>query len=399
MDDIIELYFEKKEEWEAYSQEVHKRIFQILKETEIKFNIKNRVKTVESLNEKKLRLLENNDPEKIKDLFGFRIIVPFLEDVDSVVEELDKIFEIVEVDRKSEDLSFREFAYDSVHLEVKDPQSHLKLPDFCDERIEIQIRTTLQDAWAEVEHELIYKSDVQFPDSNAIRKKIAALNANLTLSDIIFQEIKDGQKELKTWGVERFNELYKRARGVSHGSLPKYKKEYSKNLEVEPIEKPEGFDKDKLSHLLQTALQAHNEERYAEATFHYGQALKLNPALPIRAILYNHRGLAYFMMNKERKALRDFDQAARCDPKNAPVLVHKGLVLRRFGLTDEALFNFNKALDIQPKQADTHFLKAQTFLELGEMENAMESIEKAISLKPEESKYHFLKKDIEAAES
>ncbi len=64
---------------------------------------------------------------------------------------------------------------------------------------EIQLRTILQDAWAEVEHELVYKSDISLPNQS-IRRKLASLNATLTLSDLIFQEIRDYQKEIRqTW--------------------------------------------------------------------------------------------------------------------------------------------------------------------------------------------------------
>jgi putative GTP pyrophosphokinase len=38
----------------------------------------------------------------------------------------------------------------------------------------VQLRTILQDAWAEVEHELIYKSDIKLPNAS-IRRKLAAL--------------------------------------------------------------------------------------------------------------------------------------------------------------------------------------------------------------------------------
>jgi len=60
---------------------------------------------------------------------------------------------------------------------------------------EIQVRTILQDAWAEVEHELIYKSKF-LPFDQPLKRKMAALNANLTLSDIIFQEIREYQRQL-----------------------------------------------------------------------------------------------------------------------------------------------------------------------------------------------------------
>ena len=60
----------------------------------------------------------------------------------------------------------------------------------------------MQDAWAEVEHELVYKSDITLPNQS-IRRKLASLNATLTLSDLIFQEIRDYQKEIRRHGRNR----------------------------------------------------------------------------------------------------------------------------------------------------------------------------------------------------
>jgi hypothetical protein len=61
---------------------------------------------------------------------------------------------------------------------------------------EIQLCTTLQDAWSEVEHELIYKKDFS-PFDEPMKRKVAALNANLTLSGTLFQEIRDYQRKLQ----------------------------------------------------------------------------------------------------------------------------------------------------------------------------------------------------------
>jgi putative GTP pyrophosphokinase len=76
------------------------------------------------------------------------------------------------------------------------PICWLALPDdlanglsFLDPPVcEVQVRTILQDAWAEVEHELVYKAEFT-PFDEPMKRKLAALNANLTLSDMLFQEI------------------------------------------------------------------------------------------------------------------------------------------------------------------------------------------------------------------
>src|SRR5690606_12002199 len=95
----------------------------------------------------------------------------------------------------------------------------LVLPPGCRPGLEVQVRTILQDAWAEVEHELIYKNHFRYPNSDSIRKKLAAVNASLSLADMIFQEIRDTQKEMAAWGKQRFKAMLDKA-GEHLDSLP-----------------------------------------------------------------------------------------------------------------------------------------------------------------------------------
>ncbi len=144
-----------------------------------------------------------NGKRSLGDFFALRIICPFLEDIETIEHLLTANFDIIENERKSSQHSFREFGYDSVHLMIKPRQKLFKanLPgvrNVC----EVQLRTILQDAWAEVEHELVYKSDINLP-KESIRRKLASLNATLSLSDLIFQEIRDYQNEIRHHGRKR----------------------------------------------------------------------------------------------------------------------------------------------------------------------------------------------------
>ena len=94
----------------------------------------------------------------------------------------------------------------------------------CRHVVEVQVRTILQDAWAEVEHELIYKSHFRFPNSDSIRKKLAAVNASLSLADMIFQEIRDAQKEMARWGQERFQAMLDKATELANSFIPTLKR-------------------------------------------------------------------------------------------------------------------------------------------------------------------------------
>ena len=93
-------------------------------------------------------------------MMGIRIICAFMEDINKVQKQVSANFSVREIEKKGAEQSFREFGYESVHILVDIPEDCLPvnnaspvLPE--DTVCEIQIRTILQDAWAEVEHELI----------------------------------------------------------------------------------------------------------------------------------------------------------------------------------------------------------------------------------------------------
>ena len=85
---------------------------------------------------------------------------------------------------------------------MKDEELRLESTAF-----EVQLRTILQEAWAEVEHELVYKAEFT-PFDEPMKRKLAALNANLSLSDIIFQEILDYQRRLTSELERRRSAFY-----------------------------------------------------------------------------------------------------------------------------------------------------------------------------------------------
>ena len=379
--------------WEVLLNDISSVIVSKLEVKELSFSFKKRIKSIESFNAKKQGFMDKgvDEKEKIKDLLGLRFIVPFLEDVEQIVDIVKDSFDVIDVERKSEALSYREFAYDSVHMEISLENMKVELPEVCDQSCEIQIRTILQDAWAEVEHKLLYKSKIEFPDNQVIRKKMAALNANLALSDMIFQEIRDKQKELEIWGHERFKELHKRAKEISVKSISKYqiKSEKYDRRKKQKKESIQNFEK-----ILLKALAAHNDGNYRRAINLYSEVLDVDPPLKVRAIIYNHRGLALFMMNKEQQALRDFEDSLKCDPNYYQVFNNRALVLRRMGLTNEALYNFNESLELDDQQFDVYYFRAQTYYETKNYQKALSDAEMAIRLSPDYQEAKKLLKQI-----
>ena len=147
----------------------------------------------------------------LTDILAIRIMCSFVSDLKPVKSIILDNFKCCDIENKGEGLSYREFGYNSIHLLLEIPEEFkvgLLLPKGL--VLETQVRTILQDAWAEIEHDLVYKAELTSFD-DPMRRKLAAINASLTLADIVFQEINDYQKKLnRELDVRRFD-FYARA--------------------------------------------------------------------------------------------------------------------------------------------------------------------------------------------
>ena len=59
--------------------------------------------------------------------------------------------------------------------------------DYADFKVEIQIRTILMHAWAEIEHRLAYKKQAHIPSH--LRRKFSRISAKLEEADEQFEEL------------------------------------------------------------------------------------------------------------------------------------------------------------------------------------------------------------------
>lgn len=166
-----------------------------------------RAKSEESFEEKaKLPDPENpkepryNDPlNDITDKAGVRVITYLIKTQDEIDEIIFSEFDVTEkIDRAKEMLESEKFGYLSVHYLVKLKEPRLSLTEYVDFRnmvCEIQVRTILQHAWAEIEHNIKYKSNVDIPPG--IRRRFIGIAGVLENADREFQFIHDEDKRLR----------------------------------------------------------------------------------------------------------------------------------------------------------------------------------------------------------
>ena len=145
--------------------------------------VESRVKTEDSLAGKlelkgsKYALLSD-----ITDIVGMRIITFYPDDVDKVASAMERLFEVDwdnSVDkRKLHDLD--SFGYLSLHYVCRTEEMPY--------RVEIQMRTLLQHAWASMNHDTGYKSGVEIPKEYI--RNMNRLAGMLELADEQFSRIR-----------------------------------------------------------------------------------------------------------------------------------------------------------------------------------------------------------------
>lgn len=127
-----------------------------------------RTKDKKSAMEKFQRKGYSDPRDQCTDLTGVRIIAYLESGVSIIAQEIEKLFS-VDPDRslnKDSLLSSNQVGYRSIHYVCRIGEARGSLPEFqglSDLKFEIQIRTVLQHAWAELSHDRSYKFSGQLP--------------------------------------------------------------------------------------------------------------------------------------------------------------------------------------------------------------------------------------------
>ena len=191
---IMSEYFQNIDIYQKLSHDVGDIINTLLEVNHIKIsNMSVRIKTEEALRNKVMYKNKYNHLDEITDILGVRIITLFETDIDTILDLLENTFEVCEIvdKRKKERTNRIEFGYNSLHVIVKFTDSRCQLVEYQkyqDIRFEVQIRTVLQHAWAEVEHGLGYKSFYEPPMT--VKRKLNRLAAALEILDEEFENIR-----------------------------------------------------------------------------------------------------------------------------------------------------------------------------------------------------------------
>jgi putative GTP pyrophosphokinase len=347
------------------------------------FTIKGRVKGFQSFFKKYLRYLSevsNNELPVIPDQIGMRIVCPFIEDTVIVENLIKDNFEVVEIERKGSSYSFKEFGYESIHFLARLPESiggkykKVSGESFTGDIIEIQIRTILQDAWAEVEHELVYKAEFR-PFDHPMKRKLAAINASLSLADTIFQEIRAYQRHFNRQLGQRKESFFKKVEAAADNFLfdGKERSETPKNVRFD-------FENSSIDDLLLNALYAHNRGHFSEAAAYYSYILSLNTDAGTVSLIHKHRGMAFFAQSLYEDAINDFTRALDLDKKSHQAAYYCGVVRLVLQQYAAAVDDFTTAITINGFQPYSFYRRAEAYYHLEDYPQALSDCESALSL-------------------
>ncbi len=210
-----EEYHSKREDFKKFENLLKSLMEALLKREDITAQISSRTKSELSYKEKIERKIREgkgykNPLNDITDIVGIRIITYYLDDIEKINSIIKKEFKIDGKNSldKSTTLAIDQFGYKSVHHIISLSSSRRGLPEWVEYKefkAEIQVRTILQHAWAEMDHEIRYKKDEDIPVE--IKRRVYRLMALFELADEEFQNLKYDTESLNgkylsdiTWG-------------------------------------------------------------------------------------------------------------------------------------------------------------------------------------------------------
>ena len=190
-DAAVKWYRERRPHYQSLCEKVAGIVEEVLKAEGVELHsVTSRVKQLDSFEKKAARYGEPT--VEIHDLAGVRVIAYVESEARRVADIVRGLLEVDEAhsEDKSLELGVDKVGYRAVHYVGTLPASRCKLPEFKrfeGMKFEVQVRTILQHAWAEIEHDRNYKFTGVLPGE--IERRFKLLAGALEMADREFDRI------------------------------------------------------------------------------------------------------------------------------------------------------------------------------------------------------------------
>lgn len=188
-----EWYRDAQTQFESLAALVATTLQSMLKSSHVDFvGVTYRAKSLDSFEEKIQRKKYSNPANEMMDLAGIRVIIFIERDINKVDELIHNSFNVHTTDSSDKTSSLGEdrFGYRSVHFVCDVGSARSALPEFKPFKgmqFEIQVRTVLQHAWAEIEHDRSYKLAGVLPSQ--LKRRLHLIAGLLELADREFSSL------------------------------------------------------------------------------------------------------------------------------------------------------------------------------------------------------------------
>lgn len=149
-----------------------------------------------------------------------------------------------------------------------------------------------------------------------------------------------------------------------------------------------------LNQLTAKADRAYEAGNSDAAITEYNRVLALNLTPAQASVALMRRGNCYEAKHDLERAIADYDQALRLDPKNAAAYDNRAIALEARGDRDDAIKDYNEALRLTPRNATAYLNRAGLFLEDGDLSRALDDYTKALTINGQLAEAHCGRADI-----
>ncbi|TWC00226.1 ppGpp synthetase/RelA/SpoT-type nucleotidyltransferase [Bradyrhizobium macuxiense] len=150
-----------------------------------------RIKTPDSFAAKVARKRYTNPASQMTDLAGVRVVSAYESELAQIAEVIEAVFDVRERVDKARDLGADKMGYNGKAYIVRLGPRYAggRYEGITDIDCEIQVRTFLQDAWAIINHQLVYKNEESTPQR--LRRDLNNVASLLEIAQGIFDSVKE----------------------------------------------------------------------------------------------------------------------------------------------------------------------------------------------------------------